>query len=393
MDQQYQNIMGLLGMDEEKVRQQQLQSGLLSAGLQLLAGSGYSPVRRTTGELLGQAGAAGMQGYQQAGESAIDRALKGMQVKQMVERQQREKAFQENIKNAYVQRPVAGLGIGADQMSYMKPEIEAFGAEGIAPAAATVAPTERVLDQGKFMSALAEYNPLEYAKMMIKQDNVPEAIRTLQILNERPELLKTDIARRQAAASQINLPQKTQQELMTEVYTPQVTAAFNEAKQARDFATTAGTVSQLLKGKGGGELVRVGTVIARNLGFGDKEMVAANDLAESLAVRGATTMRAPGSGSTSDLEFNAYREAFPSLRNSDPGRQIMAKYATKFADRAEKIADYKAKLLAQGKYSLEAVAEFDRNLGPVLDDDFTKFMSTMSSTPSSGGKRNFTDRR
>jgi hypothetical protein len=95
MDQQYQNIMGLLGMDEEKVRQQQLQSGLLSAGLQLLAGSGYSPVRRTTGELLGQAGAAGMQGYQQAGESAIDRAIKGMQVQQMVQKQREAQRLQQ----------------------------------------------------------------------------------------------------------------------------------------------------------------------------------------------------------------------------------------------------------------------------------------------------------
>ncbi len=88
-------LYGLLGLDPEKIRQQQQTQGLLNAGLQLLAGSGYSPVRRTTGELLGQAGMAGMQGYQQAGESAIDRAIKGMQVQQMVQKQREAQRLQQ----------------------------------------------------------------------------------------------------------------------------------------------------------------------------------------------------------------------------------------------------------------------------------------------------------
>lgn len=88
-------LYGLLGLDPEKIRQQQMTQGLLNAGLQLLAGSGYSPVRRTTGELLGQAGMAGMQGYQQAGESAIDRAIKGMQVQQMVQKQRETQRLQQ----------------------------------------------------------------------------------------------------------------------------------------------------------------------------------------------------------------------------------------------------------------------------------------------------------
>lgn len=94
----YLNVPGLLdilGVDKEKLRQQQQTQGLLNAGLQLLAGSGYSPVRRSTGELLGQAGMAGMQAYQQAGESAIDRAIKGMQVQQMVQKQKETQRLQQ----------------------------------------------------------------------------------------------------------------------------------------------------------------------------------------------------------------------------------------------------------------------------------------------------------
>lgn len=81
-------LLSALGINPEDLRRQQQQAGLLSAGLQLLAGSGYSPVRQTTGQLLGQAGMAGVQGMQQAGESAIDRALKGLQVSEFSRRQQ-----------------------------------------------------------------------------------------------------------------------------------------------------------------------------------------------------------------------------------------------------------------------------------------------------------------
>jgi hypothetical protein len=81
-------LLSALGINPEDLRRQQQQAGLLSAGLQLLAGSGYSPVRQSTGQLLGQAGMAGVQGMQQAGESAIDRALKGLQAQELIRKQQ-----------------------------------------------------------------------------------------------------------------------------------------------------------------------------------------------------------------------------------------------------------------------------------------------------------------
>jgi hypothetical protein len=88
-------LLSALGINPEDLRRQQQQAGLLSAGLQLLAGSGYSPVRQTTGQLLGQAGLAGVQGMQQAGETAIDRALKGLQVSEFARKQQEA----QNIRN------------------------------------------------------------------------------------------------------------------------------------------------------------------------------------------------------------------------------------------------------------------------------------------------------
>lgn len=86
-------LLSALNINPEDLRRQQQQAGLLSAGLQLLAGSGYSPVRQTTGQLLGQAGLAGVQGMQQAGETAIDRALKGLQAQDFVRKQQEAQAI------------------------------------------------------------------------------------------------------------------------------------------------------------------------------------------------------------------------------------------------------------------------------------------------------------
>ena len=384
-------LYGLLGIDPEKLRQQQQTQGLLSAGLQLLAGSGYSPVRRTTGELLGQAGMAGMQGYQQAGESAIDRALKGMQVKQMMERQQREKAFQESLRNAYVQRPVAGLGVGADQLSYMKPEIEAFGTEGISPAAATVAPKERVLDQSKFMSALAEYSPLEYAKMAFQKQDEPAQIQTLRALMKDPALMEAyaRLEAIKAPRSVVNVDTKNQQAMFKEIDIPIVQGFTTSATSAREFAQTSNTINNLLKGKGGGAMVQVGTDAARALGINPGQ-VAASDLAQSLVTQAAPRMRAPGSGATSDLEFKAYMNALPSLASSEQGRQMMATYSTAFAERSAKLADYAKSLAAKNELSFQKIQEYDNSLGPILKDDFYKLAPIQTQQ---GGKRDYRNQR
>lgn len=85
-----QGLLGALGLNEEDLRKQSMTSGLLNAGLQMLAASGPSPVRQSLGQIIAQGGAAGLQGMQQAQESAIDRALKSMQVQSLVQKQTQE---------------------------------------------------------------------------------------------------------------------------------------------------------------------------------------------------------------------------------------------------------------------------------------------------------------
>jgi len=143
------------------------------------------------------------------------------------------------------------------------------------------------------------------------------------------------------------------------------------AASARALARDSKVIADLLKGKGGGATVKLTTDFAKTLGF-ETDTVRANDLANSLAIRGATQLRPPGSGSTSDTEFKAFVSAFPSLANSEGGRELMAKYADAFATRSAKLADHARKLIREDRYSEEEIARFDTSLGAILKDDFYK---------------------
>lgn len=147
------------------------------------------------------------------------------------------------------------------------------------------------------------------------------------------------------------------------------------AASARTLARDARVIANLLKNKGGGAAIKLGADVAKTFGF-STDTVVANDLANALAIRGATQIRPPGSGSTSDIEFRAFVSAFPSLANSEGGRELMAKYADAFAKRTAKIADHARKLIRSDTYSEEEIARFDESLGPVLDKDFYESVNT-----------------
>jgi hypothetical protein len=76
-------LIGLLGLDPEKIRQQQQTQGLLSAGLSMLAASGPSRLPTSLGQVIGQGDMAGMQAYQQAGEREVERGVTGLKIKEL----------------------------------------------------------------------------------------------------------------------------------------------------------------------------------------------------------------------------------------------------------------------------------------------------------------------
>lgn len=94
---------GLLGADEqEKLRQQAQDQGLLNLGLTLLAGSGRSPVRRSTGELVAQGLQAGQQAYRGAMQQAVQDKVMGIQLEEAARKRQQQEALRTALPNLVV---------------------------------------------------------------------------------------------------------------------------------------------------------------------------------------------------------------------------------------------------------------------------------------------------
>lgn len=76
-------LYGLLGLDPEKIRQQQQMQGLLAAGLNVLAASGPSTTPRSLGQIVAQGGMAGLQAYEQAGEQAVQGGVQKLKIEEI----------------------------------------------------------------------------------------------------------------------------------------------------------------------------------------------------------------------------------------------------------------------------------------------------------------------
>lgn len=171
----------LLGIDTQQAQNEALNRAFLGGLLQVAALSGKQRQPVSTAPALAQAVLGGMQTYESSMDKTLKDALTNLQVKNLLQKQQEQQRMREAIRSAYTTRPVAGLGLGAEQLKYMQPEIEAFGAEGIAPAAATVAPTERVVDRSKLLSAIAEFAPEKYLELtQTKPADLPSSVREYQ---------------------------------------------------------------------------------------------------------------------------------------------------------------------------------------------------------------------
>jgi hypothetical protein len=94
---------GLLGAeDQEKLRQQAQDQGLLNLGLTLLAGSGRSPVRRSTGELVAQGLQAGQQAYRGAVQQALQDKMLGIQLEEAARKRQQQEALRTALPNLVI---------------------------------------------------------------------------------------------------------------------------------------------------------------------------------------------------------------------------------------------------------------------------------------------------
>lgn len=377
---------GLLSSDEmDKLKRQSLYSGLLGLGQAIAESSAPSLTPRSTMSGVSRGLTAFNQGYQGQVDAALQNMLKGAQVKQMLEKQKQEKEFKDRIAQAYSTRPIGtGLTMAGDgsQQQMLLDQIQDFGQEGAQSTVGALQsnvnlPQERVLDQRKFMSALAEYNPLEYAKMTMTGEKAPDAVRTFEAFSKmNPEQQKQFLAFKSSGTPQTNI--SLGDKGIDKITSGAVQGYYDRANSARQMATASSVVADLLERQGGGKAVQIGTDLSRALGLGDKDTVAAADAAAALVTQTAVKVRPEGSGSTSNIEFEAYRQSIPSLANSPQGRRLMAQITESFADRNEVLADYAAQLYSQGRYSLKAMRDYDKSLGEILPKDFNAQVKSLT---------------
>lgn len=376
----------LLGQEQmQSAETQALNMGALNAIAQLLSMSGAQARPIGTGQAIGQALLGGFGGYQSSMDKTLSDMAKSMQIQDMVEKQKREKAFRENVEKAYTTKPTGtGLTMSGDgsQQQMLIDQIKDFGQEGIQSTVGALQsnvnlPQTRTLDQGKLMSAIAEYAPLEYAKLAATGEKAPEAIRTFEAFSKmNPEQQKAFLGFRSAGQPQTNI--SLGEKGIDKITSESVKGYYDRAGSARQMAIASNVVADLLEQQGGGKAVQVGTDLSRALGLGDKNSIAAADAAAALVTQTAVKVRPEGSGSTSNIEFDAYRQSVPSLANSNEGRRLMANINTAFADRNELLADYAAQLYSQGKYSLKAMREYDQSLGAILPKDFNQQVTAIT---------------
>jgi hypothetical protein len=174
---------------------QRMQSGagqqaLLNAAIALLGQSGQTRQPISTGQILGSALGAGMEGYNQS----FDRSLKQMVTNMQLEEYKRKKQAQEMARGAITQTPVPipmATGQGSQLEMLSRPE---FGgdmamAETVGALRANL-PTKTSVDLNKLIQAIAIESPLEAAKLMSKEGK--ESFRPMTVDEKRQSGLPTD---------------------------------------------------------------------------------------------------------------------------------------------------------------------------------------------------------
>ena len=363
--------------ETQRMRSNASQNALLNSAIALLAQSGTQRYPVSTGQALAGALGAGMEGYNQSFDRTLKQMVTGMQLGEYRKKQQAQEQYQKMLKAAETPQAIPmATGQGSQLEMLSRPE---FGGDMAVPetVAALRGNLPTTIDPVKANAAalqfLAQTDPGKYAELTAKQDTLPADIKSAIAYNQLPPDQKAAFDRIKtlsAPKTVVDLGQKN----LAEIDKGVVENLTNQAVSARQFATSATQINELLKGKGGGKLVQLTADTAKTLGL-NTDTVTANDLAKSLVVQTAVKVRPPGSGATSNIEFEAYINAVPSLANSESGRALMADANNRFAQRAEKIADFSRNLYKKNEFNLTAVQEYDAKLGAVLPKDFYEKVS------------------
>jgi hypothetical protein len=376
----------------EQMRSNALAQGGIGALIALLGASGPTTRPISTGQALAGALGAGFGGYQSSFDNTLKQLLTAQQLGENKRKQERQAAFEKAMQGATTMQPqnipmATAPGSQLDLLS--RPEFggDMAAAETVGALRANL-PTTPTVDFDKLVQAISIVDPVEAAKLMRpKETKLTGSVGEFQDAKKAgliPETMSFEQFKVLGRGPSTSVTVSAGDTELEKLDARQVSAISDRVNSARTAANTAGSIFTLLKGKGEGELVKIGANLAQTLGI-QSETASANALAQALQVSAATQVRAAGSGSTSDLEFKSFLSVFPSLGNSEQGRQVMAEGLRAFADRDAAIEKKARELLKSKTYSAAAIADYDASLGPVLDPK--KFGDLSQIAPSGGTAR------
>lgn len=208
-----------------------------------------------------------------------------------------------------------------------------------------------------------------FGGMFRNPDGTPRAMETAtasELMAFANEKQRREKELRKSGATQVNVGDKT---LATERAKAQV-AAEEQAIGAMNVASDVRAIVDILKPYKGGNIDEFKSDLGSYMpGTSLAQVTTANQLATSIVNRIAPTLRVPGSGATSDFESKMFLNSIPRLITYEGGRELMAVYAEKLANRAAAAADIRAKMTESGTYSIQNFQKELKNAG--LDRIFT----------------------
>jgi hypothetical protein len=186
-----------------------------------------------------------------------------------------------------------------------------------------------------------------------------------------------------AGRSQINVGDKV---LAGERAKSQARAEEN-AINAQSAASDVKAIIEVLRPyRGGAWQDFAGQVGAYLPGTKVEQLATARQTAEAIRAKLAPTLRVEGSGATSDFEIKSFLSAIPSLFNTREGRETLATYSQRLADRAAAAADIRAELVDSGTFSIANFQKAlkERGLDRVFTPEDIKVLRG-GSVPTEGG--------
>jgi hypothetical protein len=190
---------------------------------------------------------------------------------------------------------------------------------------------------------------------------------------------KVDVAKtRRAEAGATKMP--PQQKIILEADQKTYEGLAGAANTARNISAQTRAINSILGSQKGSGAIKLSADVKNFLGIKGAD-ANTNQVTQALATTAAVGIRTPGSGSTSDLEFGAYRSVFPTLATSNEGRQLMAMIAEANATRMSKLSDWASKAIKNDSFTYEGLNAYDASLGKAVSSDIDKRVKALT-----GGK-------